>query len=185
MAGGGSGGAERRRRGQAGCGVAVDEAAVAGREGRQRSAIGFGLAVGGDGQADRGYGQGAGYVADAVVAVYRTAGGNAVGVARDMAGSGGAERRWAGQAGCGVAVDEAAVAGREGRQRGTIGFGLAVGGDGQADRGYGEGAGYVADAVVAVYRTAGGDAVGVARDMAGGGGGGAGRRRSGQAGCGV
>src|SRR5260370_37319351 len=48
MAGGGSGGDVRRRLSHAGCRFAVDEAAVAGREGRQRSAIGFGLAVGGD-----------------------------------------------------------------------------------------------------------------------------------------
>ena len=126
---------------EAGRSVAVDEARVTGRQGRQRCAVDLGLVVGGDRQRRRGDGQRPGDVADAVVGVDRAAGGDGVGAAGDMAGGGGRRRqRGLGrQAGRRVAIDEAGVAGRERRQCRAVDLGLVVGRDRQRRGGDGEG----------------------------------------------
>ena len=131
MAAGRGGGGQRRLSREAGGGVAIDEAAVAGRESRQGSAVDLGLVVGGDHQRHRGDGESSGHVADAVVGVDRAAGGDAVGVARNVAAGRGRCRqcRLSGEAGRGVAIDEARVARREGRQRGAVDLGLVDGRD--------------------------------------------------------
>ena len=140
MAAGGGRRGERRLSGQAGRGVAVDEARVTGRQRRQRRAVDLGLVVGGDRQRRRGDGQGPGDVADRVVAVDRAAGGDGVGAARDVAAGGGrrGQRGLGRQAGRGVAVDEARVAGRQRRQRRAVDLGLVVGRDRQRRRGDGQ-----------------------------------------------
>src|SRR5208337_2373180 len=173
--------------GEAGGGVAIDESRVRRGERRQRRAIELGLIVGGDGQHRRGDGETAGRVADAVIAVGRAAGGNDVRIARDVAAGRcrGTQRRLRGEAGRGVPVDQADIAGRQCRQHSAVDLGFVNGGDGQRRRSDGEGPRHVADRVVAVGRTAGGDWVGARRDWAVSGGGGAQHRLEGQTCAGV
>src|SRR5207302_4567490 len=73
VAGGGRGSADARRgvgrAREGGRSVAVDQAGVGHRQGRQGRRVDLGLIVGGDGQAGRAQTQGAGDIADAVVGV--------------------------------------------------------------------------------------------------------------------
>src|SRR6267378_1612830 len=138
--GGGDGGRGVGRRRKSAWSVAIDEAQVSNSQRRQGSSVDLGLVVRDDGQRCRSHGQRAGGVADRVVGI---------GGAR---GGGGDARRRVGQAGEGgrsVAVDQAGVAHCQRRQWRAVDLGLLVSGDGQRRRGDGQGAGGVADAVVA------------------------------------
>ena len=160
---------KRGQRRQAGRGVAVDKAAVAGRQAGQCRAISLGLVVGRDRQGDRRYRERTGNVADRVVRVHGAAGGDAVRPAgnRTCRRGRGAERRQRGQAGRRIAVDKAAVAGRQAGQCRAVSLGLVVGRDRQGDRRDRERTGNVADRVVRVHGAAGGDGVRPAGNRAG------------------
>src|SRR5919204_431295 len=129
MRGCGGGGCDRRLGGQAGGAVAVDEAAVADGQGRQRCSVDLGLVVGGDRQARRCHLQRSRDIADRVVGVGGAGRGDRVAADVRGRGGGGRDRRLRGQAGRRVAVDEAAVADGQGGQRRAVQLRLVVGAD--------------------------------------------------------
>src|SRR6185369_12399687 len=88
--------------GQRGGGVAVDEAAVAQADRRDRPAVGHRVAAGGDRQGGRADGRDAGVVADRVVGVDRARAGRGVGADRGRARGQGRAGRPGGQRGGGV-----------------------------------------------------------------------------------
>src|SRR5437660_938276 len=120
MAGGGGGGGDGGLGGGRCRSGGGHEAGVADGLGRRRGRIGRGLVVGDDGERGCGHRQLARDVADAVVAVDCTRGGDGVGAADDVAGGagrGGDGGRGVGSAregGRSVAIDQADIAHRQG-----------------------------------------------------------------------
>ena len=122
--------------GQAGRGVAIDEAAVADCEGRQGRAIDLGLVVGGDGQRGRRDRQAPGNIADRVVDVGRAAGDDCVRACRywAMRGGGGAQHRLGVKLALVSPLTKPEYDAEKRRQRRAVNLGVALGGDRQRRR---------------------------------------------------